>query len=62
MPGDDGELRVPDHLTGVLCREADASEPHIIISHNDTTMFSLSLEDAVRLAADLRTLAKEDSA
>jgi hypothetical protein len=62
LPGVDGELRVPDHLTGVLRREAGVSEPHIIVSHNDTTTFSLSLEDAVRLAARLRTLANEASA
>ena len=60
---DGGEdLRVPDHLTGVLHNDAGASQPRIKISHNDKTVIDLSLEKAARLAADLHTLAEQAQA
>ena len=46
-----------DHLVGLLHREADASVPHILITHKDA-MIDLSIEDARRLAAELLTLAE----
>jgi len=53
------EPRVRDHLLGLLHREAGASLPHVVVSHNATMMIDLSVEDAARLAVVLLTLAEK---
>jgi hypothetical protein len=52
------EPPIRDHLVGLLKRQADASEPHIMVKHNDAMLIDLSVEDARRLASELLTLAE----
>lgn len=54
--GDDTEPRVREQLDGFIHREAGESMPYIRLNHNDTTVIDLSIEDALRLAAELRSL------
>jgi hypothetical protein len=53
------ETRARDHLIGTLHREAGASLPHVVVTHNATMMIDLSVEDAARLAVVLLTLAEK---
>ena len=50
------EPRAPDKLVGFIHREAGESVPHIRLDHNDTPIIDLSVDDALRLAAELRSL------
>jgi len=52
------EPRVRDHLVGLIHREAGASVPHIMVQHKDAMMIDLSVDDALRLAVDLLTMAE----
>jgi hypothetical protein len=52
------EPRVRDHLVGLIHREAGTSVPHIMVQHKDAMMIDLSVEDALRLAVDLLTMAE----
>ncbi len=52
------EPRVRDHLVGFIHREAGASVPHIMVQHDDAMMTDLSVDDALRLAVDLLTMAE----
>ena len=52
------EPRVRDHLVALIHREAGSSVPHIIVQHDNAMLIDLSVEDALRLAVDLLTLAE----
>jgi hypothetical protein len=56
--GIDAQRRVRDHLVASIHRETGSSVPHIVVHHHDAMMIDLSVEDALRLAVDLLTLAE----
>ena len=53
---DPTEPRVPDQLVGFIHQEAGESVPHIRLNHNGSMIIDLSVENARRLAAELRSL------
>ena len=57
--GDETASRVRDQLVAFIHREAGDSVPHIRLRYNDSAPLDLSVDDALRLAAELRSLIEE---